>query len=318
MQAQTSLSRSGIQGGSANRYAQVLESTLSRSKALLGTQAVADFVQPSFGNVRTTTTSYSNTGDLIRANVSQDLKALNVPIEVRNTQGTNIFRPEATSRVYAEDSPENYQEAKRSRIEQVESLRRTTALEPRQKFDNSTVQPSRNSGEEDTEPASKYHTLKHQSPPQLTKDLVQFLASRINPPQCVLELLDALISLVFGVFTRVEQHYFALGEKKYFLYKQYLSYSEELLDVTRHLKLYIETQGLPERNVSKAEAALGNYSKSKHRPEAKSYMTTVAPLVGFLEYHISYYRILKVDLLSHRNSTWSLFREKAPFPHRPR
>lgn len=282
---------------SSGHFAHLLESALSKTKTLL---TPADTV-PATGNLATTynntvgrqTLIPHNTDTLIRDNVAQDLRSLNRTVNydrsLRQTQPIQETTETEQQYVGFEESAE----ARNARKEMVEALRRTTALEPRPRSQNKFT-PTLTAPLRDDSALAQYHSLKHEPTPRLTKELLQFLASRVNPPSCVLELLDAFISLVYGVFNRVEQHYFALGEKKYFLYKQYLSFADELLDTTTHLKIYMETQGVPERNVNKAEAALARYRPLSSRTEARQYLPSLQALEKFLDHHLRYYRLLRV------------------------
>ena len=302
---------------SSGHFAHLLESALSKTKTLL---TPTDAVPAS----ATLTTTYNNTvgrqtlaahdsDTLIRENVAQDLRSLNRSVNydrsLRQTQ-TLQERTETDDRyVGFEESAE----AKHARKEMVEALRRTTALEPRPRSQTKTAGPVAAALSEDSALA-QYHNLKHEPTPRLTKDLLQFLSSRVNPPSCVLELLDAFISLVYGIFSRVEQHYFALGEKKYFIYKQYLSFADELLDTTAHLKIYMETQGVPERNINKAEAALARYRPLSTRPEARQYLPSLQVLEKFLTHHLQYYRLLRVAFVDHQAVDAEPLTRNAPSP----
>ena len=146
---------------------------------------------------------------------------------------------------------------------------------------------------DDTQALHQYHQLKTKEV-ILSKGLIKFALNRINPPRCLLDALEALFSLVYGLYQKMEPHFFNISEKKYFLFKSYLQYSEELLDITNHLKMYMETQGLPARNVQKADECLVRYKTTCKRAEAKEYRESTDQIVDFVRFHIEYYHILKV------------------------
>jgi hypothetical protein len=294
MQAETNSFGKSQLGRSSDIYAEILHNTLSKSKTLLGQSPPVE-VQYSATTYSRTYSRPNDTKALIRSNITQDIRALNYPLDYRREKNLDSTERDLsasfTQNAQATISQVESENDKQARKEMVEHLRRTTTLEPRTTANLSAAKQTLGS---DLNPATQYHELKHQDPPKLTKELIQFLSTRLNPPNCMIDLLDSLVSLLFGIYSRIEQHYFALGEKKYFLYKQYLSSASELQDTTSHLKLYLETQGLPERNVCKAEAALARYYESSKRPEANSYLTHLSPLVTFLKYHITYHRVLAV------------------------
>src|SRR3990167_3187239 len=67
---------------------------------------------------------------------------------------------------------------------------------------------------------NQYHALK-QKVPRLDRQTLKFSATRINPPRCLLDVLDALFSLVYGVYPKVGHDYFANQDRKYFEYKAF-------------------------------------------------------------------------------------------------
>jgi hypothetical protein len=147
---------------------------------------------------------------------------------------------------------------------------------------------------------NRYHALKQQHI-KISKQALKFSASRINPPRCLLDVLDALFSLIYGVYEKVEHDYFSAKEKKYYEYKAYFQNVEELTDVLAHLKLYIETQGLPIRNVIQADKALCRYNKTVKRVEAKPYLDTTEEISKFVLFFLEYYNILRVSSSLTRN-----------------
>jgi hypothetical protein len=147
---------------------------------------------------------------------------------------------------------------------------------------------------------NRYHALK-QHHVKISKQSLKFAATRINPPRCLLDVLDALFSLIYGVYEKVEHDYFSAKEKKYFEYKAYFQNLDDLSDVLSHLKLYIETQGLPIRNILHADKALCRYNKTVKRVEAKPYLDTTDEIAKFVLFFLEYYNILRVDLLLTRN-----------------
>ena len=70
--------------------------------------------------------------------------------------------------------------------------------------------------------------------------------------------------------------------------------SAHLYDVITHFKLYVETQGIPQRNIDKADAALVRFYRSVRRVETKNYLNVTNEIAAFVAYFIEYYTILKV------------------------
>lgn len=140
---------------------------------------------------------------------------------------------------------------------------------------------------------NRYHAMK-QHGAKIARQTLKFSATRINPPRCLLDVLDALFSLIYGVYGKVEQDYFNAKEKKYFEYKVYFQSLDELTEVLSHLKLYVETQGLPVRNVMAADKALCRYNKTVKRIEAKPYLDTTEEIAKFVLFFLEYYNVLRV------------------------
>lgn len=69
---------------------------------------------------------------------------------------------------------------------------------------------------------------------------------------------------------------------------------DEIVDIVNHLKLYLETQGIPQRNIDFADAALVKYFKTVKRVETDAYLEACNEMAGFIGFFIEYYRILKV------------------------
>ena len=140
---------------------------------------------------------------------------------------------------------------------------------------------------------NRYHSMK-QNPPRISRQTLKFAATRINPPRCLLDVLDALFSLIYGVYDKVDHGYFANKDRKYYEYKAYFQGLDDLFDILKHLKLYIETQGLPVRNVTQSDAALVRYKKTVKRIEAKPYIEGTEEISNFVLYFLEYYNILRV------------------------
>ena len=140
---------------------------------------------------------------------------------------------------------------------------------------------------------NRYHTMK-QNPPRVSRQTLKFAASRINPPRCLLDVLDALFSLVYGVYDKVDHGYFATKDRKYYEYKAFFHNIDELHDTLAHLKLFVETQGLPLRNITQADEALVRYKKTVKRIEARPYIDSTEELSAFVLYFLEYYNILRV------------------------
>lgn len=68
-----------------------------------------------------------------------------------------------------------------------------------------------------------------------------------------------------------------------------------LNDVLCHLKLFLETQGIPLRNIEKADERLVIYYKSLRRVENMEYIQTTEEVARYITFFIEYSRILQVD-----------------------
>lgn len=141
---------------------------------------------------------------------------------------------------------------------------------------------------------NRYHAMK-QHGAKISRQTLKFAGTRINPPRCLLDALDALFSLIYGVYGKVEHDYFSAKEKKYFEFKVYFQSLDELSEVLNHLKLYVETQGLPIRNIMAADQALCRYNKTVKRIEAKPYLETTEEIAKFVLFFLEYYNILRVS-----------------------
>lgn len=177
-------------------------------------------------------------------------------------------------------------------IQFVEKLRKTATMERR---DVPIVAPGEKEVKQldESKALARYHVLRNR-PVQFPKALVKWSLNRVNPPRCLLDALEGLFSLIYGLYQRIEPHFFNISEKKYFLYKSYLQHVDDLLDVTDHLRMYMETQGLPARNTQKADECLVRYKTTSKRVEAKEYKEQTDQIVEFVRFHIEYYQVLKV------------------------
>ena len=262
--------------------------------------------------------------DMIRKNVTMDMNDLNYPVSFVEHRGlddyiqskvqshTDKFKQQTLTREPLDHDEEKlsfgaeeqdpswkgFEVNKMDRHSYVEDLKRTFVTETRE-------QPIVRRGDtviktSDDEILNQYHQLK-QADMSFDKNLLKFASSRLNPPRCLVDALDALFSLVYGVFDRTESHYFTIVEKKYFLFKSYLQYTDELYDVLSHLKIYMETQGLPQRNIAKADEALVRYFQTSKRPEARQLKDQTDKITDYVKQHIEYYHVLRVAVCSSRN-----------------
>lgn len=56
---------------------------------------------------------------------------------------------------------------------------------------------------------NRYHTLRQQEV-GIKRNTLKFAENRINPPKCLLDVLDSLFSLLFGVYSRLDANYFTI------------------------------------------------------------------------------------------------------------
>lgn len=56
---------------------------------------------------------------------------------------------------------------------------------------------------------NRYHTLRQQEV-SIKRNTLKFAENRINPPKCLLDVLDSLFSLLFGVYSRLDANYFTI------------------------------------------------------------------------------------------------------------
>lgn len=202
----------------------------------------------------------------------------------------SAYRPEES---YFERTTQERQDSY-NRQEYIENLRKTYTADVAEVVDRTPNKSVVNLNESYL--INQYHEMKARDA-TLKKSLLKFASNRINPPKFLVDVLDAFFSLLFGVYSRIENHYFTIQEKKYFLFKAYLQNIDELGDVTNHLKMYIETQGLPIRNITKADEALVRYNSSCKRTRALDYKEVTDQLAAFVQFHVEYYHILRVIII---------------------
>ena len=141
---------------------------------------------------------------------------------------------------------------------------------------------------------SRYHALR-QHAPKIRRETIRFVAERIEPPQCLLDILDALFSLVHGMFTPLEQDYFNNLHKKYHHFKHYLKHSDELITLLGDLKQILERDGLPTKNLLMADKALCRYKKSVKHLEFRNYAEMTNEIYRYVYYFLEYFNIMRVD-----------------------
>ncbi len=299
-----------------DRYSAILQSTLTYGRQLMNRDQ-EDIVIPEPQTKTRTLIPEEEKSDMIRKNVTMDMNDLNYPVSFVDNRGLDdyiqakVHSHSQRLRQQPQESGDRDQEEKLSfgaedpdagwkgiqvnkmdRHAYIDDLKRTFVTDERE-------QPVVRRGDSvfkasDDSIMNQYHQLK-QADMSFDKALLKFASSRLNPPRCLLDALDALFSLVYGVFERTESHYFTIVEKKYFLFKSYLQYADELFDVLSHLKIYMETQGLPHRNVAKADEALVRYFQTSKRPEARQLKDQVDQIAEFVKQHIEYYHVLRVS-----------------------
>ena len=140
---------------------------------------------------------------------------------------------------------------------------------------------------------SRYHHLR-QFKPRISAQTIKFAGERIEPPQCLLDILDALFSLVHGIFTPLEDGYFSDLNRKYACYKKYLKHSDELISVLASLKSTLEEEGLPTKNLLMADRALCRYKKSVKKIEPRSYVDPTNEIYKFVYFFLEYFNLMRV------------------------
>lgn len=65
-----------------------------------------------------------------------------------------------------------------------------------------------------------------------------------------------------------------------------------------NFKLYLETQGIPARNIQEASTSLERYYRSVKLIETDNYIKNTNEIAKFIAYFIEYYNILKVRTIS--------------------
>lgn len=149
---------------------------------------------------------------------------------------------------------------------------------------------------------SRYQALKHQQP-RIRKETLKFAYERIDPPLCLLDALDALFSLLVGVWDKLEPDYFSILNKKYQHYKAYLRNVEDLHFILKGLRNLLETEGLPVENILMADKALCRYKRSIKQLENRSYSEQTNEIYHFVYYFLEYFNLLRVPATHLRSST---------------
>lgn len=152
---------------------------------------------------------------------------------------------------------------------------------------------------------TRYQALKQQQP-RIRKDTLKFAYERIDPPLCLLDALDALFSLLVGVWDKLEPDYFNILNKKYQHYKAYLRNIEDLHFILKGLRNRLESDGLPSENILMADRALCRYKKSIKQLENRSYSEQTNEIYHFVYYFLEYFNLLRVISTYQRNSIWNL------------
>lgn len=299
-----------------DRYSSILGDTLSQGRRLLDRNYEnIEIPQPEIR--KSNIIEDRDKAEMIRYNISMDLNDLNYPVTFKNSRFDDYIQSKISSHKEKlnqrsgskEDEPkesftnsaereiqESIYEDRSQRTSHIEDVRRTFATERREVPVVLKGETTRRITP-DEESHNNYHELK-QTNISFDKNLIKFASNKLNPPRCLLDVLDALFSLLFGVYERIEPHYFTIVEKKYFLFKSYLQHIDELYDVISHLKIYLETQGLPIRNINKADEALVRFNQTVKRPEARQIRDQAQEIANFIRHHIEYYYSLKVSYFS--------------------
>lgn len=68
-------------------------------------------------------------------------------------------------------------------------------------------------------------------------------------------------------------------------------------DCLTHLKLFLETQGIPLRNVQHADTQLVKYFKAIKRVDNQDYINATNEIAQFVVYFVEYFQILSVSIL---------------------
>ncbi len=140
---------------------------------------------------------------------------------------------------------------------------------------------------------TRYQALKQQQP-RIRKETLKFAYERIDPPLCLLDALDALFSLLVGVWDRLEPDYFNILHKKYQHYKTYLRNIDDLHFILKSLRSRLESEGLPSENILMADKALCRYKKSIKQLENRSYSEQTNEIYHFVYYFLEYFNLLRV------------------------
>lgn len=136
---------------------------------------------------------------------------------------------------------------------------------------------------------TKYNILL-QNPAKIRKETLKFAAERIDPPQVLLDALDAVFALLLGIFAPVDGAFFALDRKKYYHYKPLLKNTASLHQALSSL------QQNPEQarsNAGLARKQLAKYHKSERQlASEKQYGEHVRELTAFVEWVLSVLELL--------------------------
>lgn len=122
-----------------------------------------------------------------------------------------------------------------------------------------------------------------------------YLSQRSNPPKCVADILEALLSLLQVVYSRIPKDFLQGTYRSYQDLKYLLGHPEDLANAIHSLKRHIENQGMPLKNIMRAEQCLARYKTSTRDPEAASYEVDCREIADFVEFILNYCAVLKVD-----------------------
>ena len=136
---------------------------------------------------------------------------------------------------------------------------------------------------------TKYNALM-QTPARIRKETLKFAAERIDPPQVLLDALDAVFALLLGTFAPVDGTFFALDRKKYYHYKPLLKHTGNLHQA---LSALVQNPELARPNAALARKQLAKYHKSERQLSAeKQYAEHVRELTAFVEWVLSVVDVL--------------------------
>merc|ERR1711862_1083815 len=99
------------------------------------------------------------------------------------------------------------------------------------------------------------------------------------------------------IYKGIDPRFWDTKNKKYFIYKCYLRDTDALFKTLKGLKLYLETNGIPYKNIKKCRKNLQIFKRNKQSGQGDDYRLAFNQVTQYLEFFVEYYDVLvEMDL----------------------